>query len=87
MLAPYRRGRQAEALPACQRAHHVPGAELEAEPGPGLRELHQRILSADPALAAAGPARPAKAEHRRVTLREPPPAAPGFTGRQAELRR
>jgi DNA-binding SARP family transcriptional activator len=85
MLALYRCGRQAEALAAYRRARDVLVAELGAEPGPGLRELHQRILSGDPALTITEPARPAAAELQRVTPRELPPAVPGFTGRAAEL--
>ena len=60
MLALYRCGRQAEALAAYQRARDVLVAELGVEPGPGLRELHQRILSADPALTATEPSPPAE---------------------------
>ena len=56
MLALYRCGRQAEALAAYQHARAVLAGELGVDPGPGLRELHQRILSADPALAVTGPA-------------------------------
>jgi hypothetical protein len=54
------------------------------EPGPDLRDLHQRILSADPALAVPG--RPPASEPARAVPRELPPAVPGFTGRSAELR-
>jgi DNA-binding SARP family transcriptional activator/tetratricopeptide (TPR) repeat protein len=86
MLALYRCGRQAEALAAYQRTRQVLAGELGVEPGPALRELHQRILSADPALAVAEPARSAAAEPQRVTPRELPSAVPGFTGRSAELR-
>ena len=86
MLALYRCGRQAEALAAYQRTRQVLAGELGVEPGPELRELHQRILTSDPALAVAEPARPATAESQRVTPRELPPAVPGFTGRSAELR-
>ncbi len=86
MLALYRCGRQAEALAAYQRARDVLVTELGVEPGPGLRDLHQRILSADPALAVTGPARPAEAEPLRVTPQELPSAVPGFTGRSAELK-
>jgi DNA-binding SARP family transcriptional activator/tetratricopeptide (TPR) repeat protein len=85
MLALYRCGRQAEALAAYQRARGILVAELGLEPGPGLQELHQRILSADPGLAAAEPDRPAGAEPARVTPRELPPAVADFTGRAAEL--
>jgi DNA-binding SARP family transcriptional activator/Tfp pilus assembly protein PilF len=85
MLALYSDGLQAEALAAYQHARDVLAEELGVEPGPGLRELQQRILSADPALAITGPARPAKAEPQRGTPRELPPTVPGFTGRSAEL--
>ncbi|WP_329088245.1 AfsR/SARP family transcriptional regulator [Streptosporangium sp. NBC_01469] len=50
MLALYRAGRQAEALGAYRQAHRRLVGELGAEPGPGLRALHQRILQGDPAL-------------------------------------
>jgi DNA-binding SARP family transcriptional activator/tetratricopeptide (TPR) repeat protein len=86
MLALYRCGRRAEALAAYQHARDVLAGELGVEPGPGLRELHQRILSADPALAITEPTRLAEAGPARVTPRELPPAVPGFTGRRAELR-
>jgi DNA-binding SARP family transcriptional activator len=56
MLALYRCGRQAEALDAYRGARHVLVEELGIEPGTGLRELHQRILNGDRALAALDPA-------------------------------
>jgi DNA-binding SARP family transcriptional activator/tetratricopeptide (TPR) repeat protein len=86
MLALYRCGRQAEALTAYQRAREVLVEELGTEPGPDLRELHQNILAADPALTVTEPAQPAEAEPQRVTPQELPPTVPGFTGRSAELR-
>ena len=86
MLALYRDGRQAEALAAYQHARQMLIDELGAEPGPGLRELHQRILVADPALAVAEPWR------RTATLpsRGPHPGScrrpvPHFAGRDSEL--
>jgi len=85
MLALYRDGRQAEALAAYQRAREVLAEELGIEPGPYLRDLHQRMLSADPALAARGPGGPADLGPRRAVPRELPPGVPGFTGRAAEL--
>jgi DNA-binding SARP family transcriptional activator len=85
MLALYRCGRQAEALAAYQRARDVLVEELGVEPGPALRELHQRILSADPALAATEPTQPEQAGPRRATPRELPPTVVGFTGRSTEL--
>jgi DNA-binding SARP family transcriptional activator/tetratricopeptide (TPR) repeat protein len=84
MRALYQCGRQAEALAAYQRARDALVAELGVEPAPALRELHQRILAADPALAAAPP-RPAEGEPARAVPRELPPMVPGFTGRSAEL--
>jgi class 3 adenylate cyclase len=53
MLALYRSGRQAEALEAYQAARAALVDGLGIEPGPGLRELHQQILTQDPALAVA----------------------------------
>lgn len=86
MLALYRCGRQAEALAAYQRARDHLIAELGVEPGQDLRELQQRILSADPALAASEPIQPEPAQLHRAVPRELPPAVPGFTGRSAELK-
>ena len=53
MLALYRDGRQAEALAAYQDARQALIGELGLEPGPGLRELQQHILSADPGLGVS----------------------------------
>ena len=80
MIALYRCGRQAEALAAYQAARQVLIEELAAEPGPDLRQLHQRLLAGDPGLASpcgeSGPAVP----------RQLPPAVGHFTGRARELR-
>ncbi len=51
MLALYRDSQQAEALVAYRRARHVLIEELGAEPGPELRQLEQRIITADRDLA------------------------------------
>jgi DNA-binding SARP family transcriptional activator len=85
MMALYRCGRQAEALAAYQHARDILVEELGIEPGPGLQDLHQRMLSADPALAATEAARPTDAASQRAVPRELPSAVPGFTGRSAEL--
>ena len=85
MLAFYRCGRQAEALAAYQHARHTLIAELGTEPGAELRQLHQQVLSADPALAAPEPASSARGADHSVIPRELPPAAPHFTGRTQEL--
>ncbi|MER5184608.1 BTAD domain-containing putative transcriptional regulator [Streptomyces sp. NPDC002896] len=80
MLALYRSGRQAEALAVYADTRRLLADELGVDPRPGLRELQQRILEADPALAepsapapepAAGPVRPAQL----------PATVPDFTGR------
>jgi DNA-binding SARP family transcriptional activator len=50
LLALYRGGRQAEALQAYQDARRALVDELGIEPGPGLQQLHRRILEQDPSL-------------------------------------
>jgi DNA-binding SARP family transcriptional activator/tetratricopeptide (TPR) repeat protein len=85
MLALHRDGRQGEALAAYQQARGVLAEELGAEPGAGLRELHQQILTDDPALAVAGAA-PAVAAGT-VATRTLPRDVPSFTGRRDELAR
>jgi DNA-binding SARP family transcriptional activator len=54
-LSYYRCGRQFEALKVYQNARASLVGELGIEPGPELRELHQRILTADPVLDSAYP--------------------------------
>jgi class 3 adenylate cyclase len=74
MLALYGAGRQAEALDAYQAARAALVDELGIEPGPRLRELHQRILTQDraldlPELPAPAPAlRAARAPDTLVAL-------------------
>ena len=51
MLALYRSGRQAEALAVYADTRRLLADELGVDPRPGLRELQQRILQADPGLA------------------------------------
>jgi len=50
MLALYQADRQAHALTVYQAARQYCVSELGMEPGPALREMHRRILIADPAL-------------------------------------
>ncbi|MEV5874292.1 BTAD domain-containing putative transcriptional regulator [Streptomyces sp. NPDC052101] len=82
MLALYRSGRQAEALAVYADTRRLLAQELGVDPRPGLRELQQRILQADPALAE--PPSPA-AEPTPVQVRpaQLPASVPDFTGRAA----
>jgi DNA-binding SARP family transcriptional activator/tetratricopeptide (TPR) repeat protein len=78
-------GVQAEALAACQDAGGTLVTELGTEAGPRLRDLHQQVLSADPALHRTGPPQPGQAKPEGTVPRELPPSVLGFTGRSAEL--
>ncbi|MEU3659343.1 BTAD domain-containing putative transcriptional regulator [Streptomyces sp. NPDC032940] len=85
MLALYRSGRQAEALAVYADTRRLLADELGVDPRPGLRELQQRILRADPALAepSAPAAESATAPVRPAQL---PASVPDFTGRSAFVR-
>ncbi|MCX5067748.1 AfsR/SARP family transcriptional regulator [Micromonospora lupini] len=79
MVALYRSGRQAEALAAYGEIDSLLREQYGIDPGPALRELHGRILRADPTLTAGvteaewpAPARSA----RDVETAAPPTAAP-----------
>ncbi|WP_406456222.1 tetratricopeptide repeat protein [Streptomyces sp. NBC_01622] len=82
MLALYRSGRQAEALAVYADTRRLLADELGVDPRPGLRELQQRILQADPGLAE--PSAPA-AETAPAPVRphQLPATVPDFTGRAA----
>ncbi|WP_461110344.1 AfsR/SARP family transcriptional regulator [Streptomyces calidiresistens] len=82
MLALYRCGRQGEALAVYTDTRRVLDEELGVEPRAELRELHRRILSADPTLdpAPAPAARESPAPRPRPA--QLPPAVADFTGRR-----
>jgi DNA-binding SARP family transcriptional activator len=97
MLALARSGRQAEALAVYQGARRVLVAELGLEPGPELRELQERILAGDVALAMPAPAASASVSASASASASPPqtPEVPRqlpsavrhFTGRTREVDR
>ncbi|MFH0520926.1 BTAD domain-containing putative transcriptional regulator [Streptomyces sp. M41] len=82
MLALYRSGRQAEALAVYADTRRLLADELGVDPRPDLKELQQRILQADPALAepSAPVAEPTLVPVRPAQL---PATVPDFTGRAA----
>jgi DNA-binding SARP family transcriptional activator/Tfp pilus assembly protein PilF len=88
MLALYRSGRRAEALAAYQRCRCVLAEELGVEPGPELRELHQRILAVGSTLTTSAVR---DGSGQAVSPPTVPKELPGpvmyFTGRAAELGR
>ncbi|MGH3302008.1 MAG: AfsR/SARP family transcriptional regulator [Streptosporangiaceae bacterium] len=67
MLALYRSGRQADALRWFDQTRRHLADELGADPGPGLRSMHEQILRADPALTFA----------ETSLSRQPPAVSPG----------
>lgn len=76
VTALYRTGRQGDALGAYERARTVLADELGVDPGPGLREVHARVLAHDPTLGA-----PRGRQAVPVELR----AAHPLVGREEEL--
>ncbi|MEV3923152.1 AfsR/SARP family transcriptional regulator [Actinomadura coerulea] len=82
MMALYRCGRQAEALEAYRRTRARLVEESGTEPGPGLRQLQQRILRSDPALLRV-PGTQLSVDRSPHTLPHGPRV---FVGRDEELR-
>ncbi|GLY97854.1 BTAD domain-containing putative transcriptional regulator [Actinoplanes sp. NBRC 103695] len=87
MLALDRCGRRADALGHYEVVRSRLAEELGIDPGPALRTLRQRILTADPALEIrpAETVRPAITPPGPITPAQLPPAVAGFTGRDREL--
>ncbi len=88
MLALYRCGRQADADEQYRRIRRCLADELGSDPGAALRRLHERILAADPSLAA--PVGGSAAPDHQVAAPAPVPAqlpadVRAFTGRTGEL--
>ncbi|WP_319693457.1 AfsR/SARP family transcriptional regulator [Streptomyces sp. ME19-01-6] len=81
ILALYRSGRQAEALAAYREIYRILDEELGVEPGRSLRDLHQRVLLADPGIERR--AEPAAA---MPVPRQIPADVASFTGRAGYLR-
>jgi DNA-binding SARP family transcriptional activator len=85
MLAQYRCGRQAEALATYQGARQTITEALGAEPGTQLRDIHQRILTADPSLDL--PRRPVSGPSSRYSAPTVPDRSAGATPRRKAARR
>ena len=100
MLALYRSGQQASALTAYRQVRRHLVEQVGIEPGPGLRDLNQRILRSDrtllldppaanggvpPSPAAAARQSMARAADAGFTPNLLPAAVPDFTGRAREL--
>ncbi|MEV6239787.1 BTAD domain-containing putative transcriptional regulator [Lentzea sp. NPDC051838] len=78
MTALYRADQQAAALEAFRQVSDLLAEELGIDPGAGLRELHQSILRAEPALTG---------RRETATPRQLPPDLARFTGRSEDLAR
>ncbi|MET9825729.1 BTAD domain-containing putative transcriptional regulator, partial [Streptomyces sp. NPDC006349] len=85
MLALYRSGRQAEALAVYADTRRLLADELGVDPRPGLQELQQGILRADPHLAEP-PAPAADTAPLPVRPAQLPATVPDFTGRASFVR-
>ena len=96
MLAQFRSGRQADALDTYQQMRRRLRDELGADPGAGLREVHERILAGDAGPVAGAEVAPAAPRPGPPSPPPPAPATPvgnlprrvtSFVGREADVAR
>ncbi|MGP4011430.1 BTAD domain-containing putative transcriptional regulator [Streptomyces sp. 4N124] len=91
MLALYRSGRRTEALEAYDAGRRLLADELGIDPGPGLREVHRRVLADDrrllPTPESGADGRPGQVAGSWTSPSQLPPMLPFFTGRAEELAR
>nr|CTQ94547.1 FIG01039348: hypothetical protein [Kibdelosporangium sp. MJ126-NF4] len=85
LLALYRTGRRADALEAYQRFARRAADDLGIDPGPALRELHERVLNDDSTLLLPAPAPLVPPKVGVLVPGQLPPAPVGFHGRDEEL--
>ncbi len=84
MRALYQVGRQDEALGAFEALRQHLSAELGVDPGPQIRDLHERILRQDPALSAPQPAADAVTRPGRAARSNLPAETAPLIGRRHE---
>ncbi|MEW2289340.1 AfsR/SARP family transcriptional regulator [Streptomyces sp. NPDC047841] len=88
ILALYRGGRSADALTHYQDIRRRLAEELGTDPGPALRQLHQQLLTADPALITPAPRSTTGTGPASASVpRQLPAPPPFFIGRERELAR